>query len=129
MQRIGGRRMRRGGQTRKRRLSPVEAQRVETGPTGEAGLMAHLRRPPGGRDARLMLLAQSLDRTGSGVWGASSVLFFTFVAGLDAGELGLLLGTAGLVGIAGSPLAGRLAGHFPVRGVLIGCHLLRLGTL
>ena len=96
---------------------------------GETGLLAQLRRPPGGRDARIMLLAQLLDRTGSGVWGASSVLFFTFVVGLDARRLGVLLGAAGVAGIAGSPLAGRLAGRFPVRSLLIGCHLLRLGTV
>lgn len=76
-----------------------------------------------------MLLAQLMDRTGSGVWGASAVLYFTFVAGLDARQLGLLLGAAGVAGIAGSPLAGRLADRFPVRPLLIGCHLLRLGTL
>lgn len=93
------------------------------------GLVAQLRRPPGGRDARIMLLAQLLDRTGTGVWAASSVLFFIFVIGLDAGQLGLLLGAAAVAGIAGSPLAGHLAGRFPVRSLLIGCHLLRLGTL
>ncbi|MET9964220.1 MFS transporter [Streptomyces sp. NPDC006326] len=95
----------------------------------ETGLVAQLRRPPGGRDARIMLLAQLLDRTGTGVWAASSVLFFTFVVGLDAGRLGLLLGAAGVAGIAGSPLAGHLAGRFPVRSLLICCHLLRLGML
>ncbi|MFD9359005.1 MFS transporter [Streptomyces sp. NPDC060031] len=88
-----------------------------------------MRRPPGGRDARIMLLAQTLDRAGTGLWAASSVLFFTFVVGLDAGQLGLLLGAAGIAGIAGSPLAGHLAGRFPVRSLLIGCHLLRLGAL
>ncbi len=92
-------------------------------------LLAQLRRPPGGRDARIMLLAQFLDRTGTGVWGAASVLYFTFVTGLDARHLGLLLGAAGVAGIAGSPLAGRLAGRLPVRLLLIGCHLLRFGTL
>lgn len=76
-----------------------------------------------------MLLAQFLDRTGTGVWAASSVLYFTFVIGLDAGRIGLLLGAAAVAGIAGSPLAGHLAGRFPVRSLLIGCHLLRLGTL
>ena len=97
--------------------------------TSGKGLVAQLRRPPGGRDARIMLFAQFLDRTGSGVWGASSVLYFTFVAGLDARQLGLLLGAAGVAGITGSPLAGRLAGRLPVRTLLIGCHLLRLVTL
>ncbi len=95
----------------------------------QAGLIAQLRRPPGGRDARIMLLAQLLDRTGSGVWGASSVLYFTFVTGLNARQLGLLLGAAGVAGIAGSPLAGRLATRLPVRSLLIACHLLRLTTL
>ncbi len=76
-----------------------------------------------------MLLAQFLDRVGTGVWGAASVLFFTFVVGLDTRHLGLLLGAAGLAGIAGSPLAGRLAGRFAVRSLLIGCHLLRFATL
>ncbi|MFI6146929.1 MFS transporter [Streptomyces sp. NPDC051109] len=93
---------------------------------GGTGLLAQLRRPPGGRDARIMLFAQLLDRTGTGVWAASCVLFFTFVAGLDGRQLGLLLGAAGVAGIAGSPLAGHLAARFPVRTLLIGCHLLRM---
>lgn len=76
-----------------------------------------------------MLLALLLDRAGTGVWAASSVLYFTFVLGLDAGRIGLLLGAAAVAGICGSPLAGHLAGRFPVRSLLIGCHLLRLGTL
>ena len=95
---------------------------------GGNGLVAQLRTPPGGRDARVMLLAQFLDRTGSGVWGACAVLYFTFVVRMDAQQVGLLLGAAGIAGIAGSPLAGRLASRLPVRGLLIGCHLLRLGT-
>ena len=39
-----------------------------------AGLFTQLRNPPGGRDARIMLTAQFLDRTGTGVWSASAVL-------------------------------------------------------
>ncbi|MBL1081851.1 MFS transporter [Streptomyces actinomycinicus] len=99
------------------------------GGDGRGGLLAQLRRPPGGRDARIMLLAQCVDRTGTGVWAAASVLYFTFVSGLDARELGLLLGVGAVAGIAGSPLAGRAAERLSVRGLLIGCHLLRLGTM
>lgn len=93
------------------------------------GLVGRLRRPPGGRDARTMLLAQFVDRTGTGVWAAASVLYFTFVRGLDAGRLGLLLGVAAVAGIAGSPLAGRAAERFAVRSLLTACHLLRLATM
>ncbi|MGW1841363.1 MFS transporter [Streptomyces sp. NPDC001966] len=93
------------------------------------GLLAQLRHPPGGRNTRIMLLALAVDRTGSGLWAASSVLYLTFVTHLSAQQIGVLLGVAGVAGIAGSPLAGRLAGRFPVRGLLIGCHLLRLVTL
>ncbi|MGW2938322.1 MFS transporter [Streptomyces sp. NPDC001156] len=75
-----------------------------------------------------MLLAQCVDRTGTGVWAAASVLYFTFVSQLDARHLGLLLGVGAVAGIAGSPLAGRTAERLPVRGLLIGCHLLRVGT-
>ncbi|GAA3060002.1 MFS transporter [Streptomyces glomeratus] len=76
-----------------------------------------------------MLLAQCVDRAGTGVWAAASVLYFTFVSRLDARQLGLLLGVGAVAGIAGSPLAGRAAERLTVRGLLIGCHLLRLGTM
>ncbi|PYC76353.1 MFS transporter [Streptomyces tateyamensis] len=76
-----------------------------------------------------MLAAQAVDRTGSGVWAAASVLYFTFVCHLDARQVGLLVGVAAVAGIAGSPVAGRLAGRLPVRGLLMGSHLLRVGTM
>ncbi|WP_345114321.1 MFS transporter [Streptomyces drozdowiczii] len=106
----------------------VRVGRAERGPE-RAGLVAQLRNPPGGRDARVMLRALAVDRTGTGLWAASSVLYLTFVTHLSAQQIGVLLGTAGVAGIAGSPLAGRLAGRFPVRPLLIGCHLLRLVAL
>ncbi|WP_457033465.1 MFS transporter [Kitasatospora sp. P5_F3] len=93
------------------------------------GLVAQLRRPPGGRDGRIMLLAQFLDRLGTGVWAAASVLYFTFVSRLDVGQVGLLLGVAAVAGIAGSPVAGQLAERYQARTLLMWCHLLRLGTM
>ncbi|MER6025189.1 MFS transporter [Streptomyces sp. NPDC001851] len=104
-------------------------RRAGDGKSGGDGLIAQLRQPPGGRDARTMLIAQCVDRTGTGVWAAASVLYFTFVSGLDARQLGLLLGVGAVAGIAGSPLAGRAAERLPVRTLLIGCHLLRLVTM
>ncbi|MEV6163917.1 MFS transporter [Streptomyces sp. NPDC052052] len=98
-------------------------------PKVRQGLWARLRNPPGGRNARIMLLALAVDRIGSGLWAASVVLYLTFVTHLSAAQIGVLLGVAGVAGIAGSPLAGRLAGRFPVRSLLIGCHLLRLVTV
>lgn len=76
-----------------------------------------------------MLTAQFLDRTGTGVWNAAEVLYFTVVARLDARSIGLLLGVGAIAGIFGSPVAGRLAARYSLRGLLIGCHLLRLVTL
>lgn len=76
-----------------------------------------------------MLSAQFLDRTGTGVWNPAAVLYFTVEAGLDAKRVGLLLGLGGVAGILGSPIAGRLAGAYPVHNLLICCHLLRMLTL
>ncbi|MEU6173096.1 MFS transporter [Streptantibioticus parmotrematis] len=91
--------------------------------------MAQLRHPPGGRDARIMLFAQFLDRTGSGVWSSAAVLYFTFVSHLSVRQVGLLLGVSAIVGVAGAPLAGHLASRFPARFLLVACHLLRLATM
>lgn len=96
---------------------------------GPTGLLRQLRDPPGGRDARIMLGAQFLDRTGNGVWIAAAVLYFTVEVGLDARRIGLLLGLGGVSGILGSPVAGRLAARRSVRTLLICCHLVRLVTL
>ncbi|MFK0192947.1 MFS transporter [Kitasatospora sp. NPDC090308] len=93
------------------------------------GLLEQLRRPPGGRDGRAMLLTLFVDRTGTGVWAAACVLYFTEVGRLTAAQVGLLLGVSSVAGIAGTPLAGRLAASWGVRRVLIGCHLLRVAAL
>ena len=92
-------------------------------------MWAQLRHPPGGADARALLNAQLVDKTGTGVWNACSVLYLTVVCGLGARRVGLLLGVAGVAGVIGSPAAGWLAGRFPARTLLIGCHLLRLVTM
>ena len=109
--------------------SPPPADAAPDPTPANPRLLTQLRTPPGGRDARTMLLAFFVDRVGTGVWSAASVLYFTFVVGLGARQIGVLVGVGGALGIAGSPLAGRLVGRFRLRDVLIACHVLRLGTV
>ncbi|WP_275477396.1 MFS transporter [Streptomyces roseifaciens] len=79
----------------------------------------------GGPDGRRMLAVTFVDRTGSGLWGATAVLYFTYVAGLGTAQIGLLLGVSGAIGIAGPPLGGLLADRLPLRTLLAGVQALR----
>ncbi|KNB50678.1 transporter [Streptomyces caatingaensis] len=72
-----------------------------------------------------MLLVALVDRTGSGLWAATSVLYFTHVAHLSVGRVGALAAVAGCAGLAGAPAGGRLADRFPVTRVLLAFQLLR----
>src|SRR3954453_18936076 len=56
-------------------------------PTKAPGTIAQLRNPPGGRDARIMLIALFLDRVGSGAWSSAAGLYFTVVAHFAAGQI------------------------------------------
>ncbi|MFF9097536.1 MFS transporter [Streptomyces sp. NPDC014802] len=82
-------------------------------------------RIPGGRAGRTMLLIALVDRIGSGLWASVSVLYFTYVTHLSVAQIGTLAAAAGAVGIAGSPLGGRLADRFPVTRILVTVQLLR----
>ncbi|MGW1890640.1 MFS transporter [Streptomyces sp. NPDC002004] len=82
-------------------------------------------RIPGGPDGRRMLWIALVDRTGSGLWAAVSVLYFTFVTHLTVPQIGTLVAVSGAVGIAGSPLGGRLADRLPLTRLLIVFQLLR----
>ena len=86
-------------------------------------------RIPGGRDGRRMLLVALIDKIGTGLWAASTALYFTYVTGLGIAQIGILVGVAGGIGIAGAPLAGRLADRFPVTRILIAAQLLRAAAL
>ncbi|GAA3782767.1 MFS transporter [Streptomyces coacervatus] len=72
-----------------------------------------------------MLTIALVDRIGSGLWAAVSVLYFTYVSGLSVAQVGTLAATAGAIGIAGAPLGGRLADRFPLTRVLLAVQLLR----
>ncbi|GAA1145502.1 MFS transporter [Streptomyces javensis] len=82
-------------------------------------------RIPGGRDGRRMLIVTFVDRIGSGLWGATATLYFTFAAGLSTAEIGVLLSVSGAIGIAGPPLGGLLADHVRLRPLLITVQLVR----
>ncbi|GAA3490673.1 MFS transporter [Streptomyces cremeus] len=82
-------------------------------------------RIPGGRDGRRLLAVSLVDKTGSGLWAGTAALYFTYVAGLSVAQVGLLLAISAGVGIAGAPLAGRLADRFLVTHVLVVTQLLR----
>lgn len=82
-------------------------------------------RIPGGRDGRRMLAITMVDKTGNGLWTATQALYFTYVTGLSLTEVGLLIALSAGVGIAGAPIAGRIADRLPVTRVLIAAQLLR----
>lgn len=82
-------------------------------------------RIPGGLDGRRMLSVAFVDRTGSGLWEAVSVLYFTYVAGLSLAQIGTLVAASGAVGIAGAPIGGRIADRLPLTRVLVGFQSLR----
>ncbi|MEU9706190.1 MFS transporter [Streptomyces sp. NPDC047981] len=86
-------------------------------------------RIPGGRDGRRMLVVSIIDKTGTGLWASCTVLYFTYVSGLGLGQVGLLMTVSGGVGIAGAPLAGRLADRFPLVKIIVGAQLLRGAAL
>ncbi|WP_308432097.1 MFS transporter [Streptomyces cinnamoneus] len=86
-------------------------------------------RVPGGRDGRRMLGVALVDRVGSGLWAATSVLYFTYVCHLGVAEVGTLVATAGIAGIAGAPIGGRLADRLPLTRVLAAFQLLRAATV
>ncbi|MFD9036086.1 MFS transporter [Streptomyces sp. NPDC059567] len=88
-----------------------------------------LNRIPGGRDGRHMLLVSIIDKIGTGLWAGCTVLYFTYVSGLGLGQVGLLMTISGGVGIAGAPLAGRLADRFPLVRIIVGAQLMRGAAL
>ncbi|HBF81912.1 MAG TPA: MFS transporter, partial [Streptomyces sp.] len=93
----------------------------------EAGRVPLARRlvVPGGRDGRRMLVVAVIDKVGTGLWAGASTLYFIYVAHLSVAQIGTLMGVSGVLGVAGPPLAGRLADRFPVTRLLVVAQLAR----
>ncbi|GAA4893800.1 MFS transporter [Streptomyces coeruleoprunus] len=72
-----------------------------------------------------MLWVTCVDKTGSGLWVTVSALYFAQVAGLSLVAVGTLMAVSGAVGVAGAPLAGRLADRMPLVRLLVAMQLLR----
>ncbi|WP_328539920.1 MFS transporter [Streptomyces sp. NBC_00344] len=70
-----------------------------------------------------MLWIALVNKTGTGLWMGVAALYFTLIAGLPFAEVGVLMGVSGAAGIAGSPLAGRIADRFPLTRILIAAQL------
>ncbi|MEU7283565.1 MFS transporter [Streptomyces sp. NPDC045431] len=104
----------------------MNQHRHRTAPTPRTRSRIHI---PGGRDGRRMLVVTLIDKTGTGLWATAVALYFTQVSGASVAQVGILIGVSGAIGIAGAPLAGRLADRFPVTRVLIGAQLLRAAAL
>ncbi|MGW7469893.1 MFS transporter [Streptomyces xantholiticus] len=82
-------------------------------------------RIPGGPDGRRMLWTALVDKTGNGLWAATGALYFTYVTGLTVAEVGILIAVSAGIGVAGSPVAGRLADRMSLNRLLIAMQLLR----
>ncbi|WP_327112549.1 MFS transporter [Streptomyces sp. NBC_01341] len=76
-----------------------------------------------------MLVVAVIDKVGTGLWSGASTLYFIYVAHLSVSQIGLLMGLSGVLGIAGPPLAGRLADRFPVTRILVVAQLARGAAL
>lgn len=78
---------------------------------------------------RVLAAATLVNTFGNGLFLAGSVLFFTRSVGLTAGQVGLGLTTAGLLGLLAGLPAGRLADRRGAREVLVGLLVLQGGAM
>src|SRR4051812_47633773 len=80
---------------------------------------------PAGSASRRFLLISLVDSLGTGLFLASSALFFTRVIGVSAAQMGIALSLAGIAGFAFSVPVGRIADRVGSDRALIALNLAR----
>lgn len=68
---------------------------------------------------RILVIATIIGKFGRGVFITVTVLYFSFVVGLAAGEVALILGISSAVGVGTTYLGGRLADRLSARRLLV----------
>jgi MFS family permease len=89
------------------------------------GAVRRTRRYSGDRSLNVLLLIGVIDATGTGLYLASTAVFFIQVVGLTATQLGLGLSLAGLLGLLLQPLIGRMADRWGPRPAFVGLYVSR----
>ncbi|WP_338930419.1 MFS transporter [Streptomyces netropsis] len=77
------------------------------------------------RETRLLLASATADSFGTGIFTATSVLFFTQIRGFDVTSVGLAISLGSLCAFVFSPRIGRLADRVGVKKSLITLFLIR----
>ncbi|MWB99489.1 MFS transporter [Agromyces seonyuensis] len=79
---------------------------------------------------RILVAATLVSRVGRGIFLAVTVLYFSLIVGLPAGEVAVILAASSFAGLIGGYLGGRLADSFSARRLLlIGSTLEGVGLL
>ncbi|MCK7627377.1 MFS transporter [Streptomyces sp. RS10V-4] len=71
------------------------------------------------------MLGMVVDTVGSGMYLPVSLLFFHHTTGLPVTRVGVIISTAAVLGLVGSPLAGLLVDRYGARSVLVGVYGVR----
>ncbi|KUL36330.1 hypothetical protein ADL22_24815 [Streptomyces sp. NRRL F-4489] len=71
------------------------------------------------------MLGMVVDTIGSGMYLPVSLLFFHHTTGLPVTRVGVIVSTAAVLGLVGSPLAGLLVDRYGARTVLVGVYGVR----
>ena len=77
------------------------------------------------RETRLLLFSVTADSFGTGIFTATSVLFFTQVRGFDVTAVGIAISIGSLCALAAGPVIGAIADRFGAQRSLIVLFLVR----